>query len=51
MALKCEPYHPVDSEVYHIYSDCSSGNNIEVDKKKDGKGGNRPCKNFEARRS
>jgi hypothetical protein len=48
MAVKCDPYHSVDSKIYHIYSDCSLGNNIEVDKKRDGKGENRPCKNCEA---
>lgn len=51
MAIKCEPYRSVDSLVYHIYSDCSVGNNIEDDKKKDGKGKNRLCKNCEAMKS
>jgi len=43
MARKCSPYHSKDSDVYHIYSDCSSGNNIEKDKKKSGTGGKRLC--------
>ena len=33
MARPCAPYHSVDSDVYHIYSDCTVGNNIERDKK------------------
>lgn len=36
MAKLCNPYHSVDSEVYHIYSDCTVGNNIERDKKSPG---------------
>jgi len=34
MAIPCSPYHSVDSDVYHIYSDCSKGNDIEKDKKR-----------------
>jgi len=45
MANKCEPYHSVDSKVYHIYKDCSVGNNIEKDKLRPGKGKNRLCEN------
>lgn len=48
MANKCQPYHSVDSDVYHIYSDCTEGNNIESDKRRDGVGGNRLCKHCEA---
>jgi len=36
-------YHSIDSGVYHIYQKCSSGNNIESDKKKSGTGGKRLC--------
>ncbi len=43
MARKCSPYHSVDSDVYHIYSDCSAGNNIERDKRKKGPGGKKLC--------
>jgi len=43
MARSCNPYHSVDSDVYHIYSDCTVGNNIERDKKKSGTGNNRLC--------
>ena len=43
MARRCNPYHSVDSDVYHIYSDCTVGNNIERDKKKQGTGGKRLC--------
>lgn len=45
MARICNPYHSVDSDVYHIYSDCMVGNNIETNKRRPGKGGNRLCKN------
>jgi hypothetical protein len=38
MANKCQPYHSVDSDVYHIYSDCTVGNNIETDKRRIGEG-------------
>ena len=44
MANECEPYRSKDSHVYHIYSDCTQGNNIEVDKKMEGKGRNMLCK-------
>jgi len=33
MAKKCRPYHSSQSDVYHIYSDCSVGNNIPPGKK------------------
>jgi hypothetical protein len=48
MANKSQPYHSEDSDVYHIYSDCTVGNNIETDKRRNGEGGNRLCKNCEA---
>lgn len=48
MAVKCNPYHSVDREVYHIYKECTVGNNIEKDKRRIGDGGNRLCKNCEA---
>lgn len=44
MANKCQPYHSVDSNVYHVFSDCTVGNNIEIDKRMAGKGGMRLCK-------
>ena len=43
MAKSCNSYHSVDSDVHHIYSDCTAGNNIERDKKKSGTGGKRLC--------
>jgi len=43
MARPCSPYHSVDSDVYHIYSDCTKGNDIERDKKRSGTGGKRLC--------
>lgn len=43
MARPCNPYHSVDSDVYHINSDCTVGNNIERDKKRQGTGGKRLC--------
>jgi len=51
MANECQPYHSVRSYVYHIYSDCTVGNNIETDKRRDSKGEGaklRLCKNCEA---
>ena len=48
MAVKCDPYHSVDSKVYYIYNDCSLGNNIEVDKKEMARGKTGPPKNCEA---
>jgi len=44
MAESCAPYHSVDSDVYHIYKDCTVGNNIEKDKWRKGTGGKRLCK-------
>ncbi len=38
MATQCSPYHSVDQKVHHIYSDCTSGNNIEPDKRRSGTG-------------
>jgi hypothetical protein len=43
MARQTSPYHSVDGDVYHIYSDCTVGNNIERDKKRTGTGGKRLC--------
>ena len=43
MAIKCSPYHSVDQDVYHIYSDCTVGNNIERDKRREGTDGKRLC--------
>ncbi len=43
MARSCNPYHSKDSDVYHIFSDCTVGNNIERDKRKQGMGGNKLC--------
>jgi len=43
MAKQCSPYHSVDSDVYHIYSDCTKGNDIEKDKKRQGTGNKRLC--------
>lgn len=44
MARSCNPYHSVDSDVYHIYSDCTVGNNIEKDNKVPG-AAKKLCKN------
>lgn len=44
MARSCNPYHSVDSNVYHIYSDCTVGNNIEKDNKVSGTA-KKLCKN------
>jgi hypothetical protein len=43
MAKKCQPYHSMQSDVYHIYSDCSVGNNIPLGKKKQGSEGRKLC--------
>lgn len=43
MAIKCSPYHSVDGDVYHIYRDCTVGNNIEKNKKRSGMGGLKLC--------
>lgn len=43
MARGCSPYHSVDGDVYHIYSDCTKGNDIEKDKWRSGKDGLRLC--------
>jgi hypothetical protein len=42
---KVPPYHSVDQAVYHIFSQCTEGNNIEPDKLRSGTGGKRLCKN------
>lgn len=44
MARQCNPYHSKDSDIYHIYSDCTEGNNIEADNRKAGDA-KRLCKN------
>ena len=36
-----KPYFSVDSEVYHICSNCTTGNNIEPDKHRRGNPGRR----------
>jgi hypothetical protein len=45
MVRQCSPYHSIgrDSKVYHVYSDCAVGNNIERDKRRPGTGGKRLC--------
>lgn len=43
MARKCSPYHSVDSDVYHVYSDCTVRSNIERDKRRQGTGGKMLC--------
>jgi len=43
MARGCSPYHSVDRDVYHIYSDCTVGNNIERDNRRSGTGGLALC--------
>lgn len=44
MARSCAPYHSIDGRAYHIYIDCTVGNNIERDKKRRGTGNLRLCK-------
>jgi hypothetical protein len=44
MATRVPPYHSDDQDVYHVYKECSVGNNIERDNKKSGTGGKRLCK-------
>ena len=44
MAKKCKPYHSIDSEVCHIFSDCTVGNNIKRDNKRPRSDGKRLCK-------
>jgi hypothetical protein len=43
MAKRCSPYHSASSDIYHIYSDCSVGNNIPKGRKKQGIGERRLC--------
>lgn len=43
MARLTSPYHSVDGHVYHVYSDCSVGDNIERDKFRWGTGGRKLC--------
>lgn len=38
------------TEVYHIFRDCTLGNNIEVRNRTSGKGGKRLCKRCKRRR-
>jgi superfamily II helicase len=50
---KVTPYWSTDSDVYHVCSECSVGNNIESDKRRSGYDyGNRTkcdrCKDIEA---
>jgi len=44
MIPKVAPWHSVNSNVYHNNTNCNTGNNIEVEYRKPGKGGNRLCK-------
>jgi hypothetical protein len=43
MAKRCRPYHSMSSDVYHIYSDCSVGNNIPQGRKEQGIGDRKLC--------
>lgn len=43
MARLCAAYHSKDGSVYHIYSDCTKGNDIERDKRRQGTGNKRLC--------
>jgi len=43
MARQCNPYHSIGTKVYHVYSDCTVGNNIERDKRRSGTGGKKLC--------
>jgi len=38
MAIQVSPYHSIRGTVYHIYKDCTSGNDIERKYRKQGKG-------------
>lgn len=42
--MRVTAYHSVDQDVYHVYSQCVVGNNIEKDKLRQGTGGKRLCK-------
>lgn len=42
---KVSPYHSDGGTVYHIYSQCHLGNNIEKDKLRSGTGGLPLCDN------
>ena len=44
MAKRCKPYHSIGSEVCHIFSDCTVGNNIVRDNRRLGSGSKRLCK-------
>lgn len=37
-------YHAKDSDVYHIYENCTLGNNIEKENKVQGTGNKKKCK-------
>jgi hypothetical protein len=39
--LRIGPYFSVDSDVYHVCSNCAVGNNIETDKRRTGAYGRR----------
>ena len=47
---KATAYHAGDSDVYHIFDDCTVGNNIEPDKRKEGTGGKRLCQVCKAKK-
>ena len=36
-------WHAKDSDVYHVCSNCNTGNNIESENRRNGKGGNSLC--------
>ena len=45
MKKKAQPYHSKKStNVYHLFKDCSLGNNIDPGNAAKGKGGKRLCK-------
>ena len=42
---RVSPYHSVDGDVHHVYSQCHLGNNIEKDKLRAGSGNLPLCEN------
>lgn len=40
---KTNPWHSINSDVYHNNTNCTEGNNIESENRREGTGGKRLC--------
>jgi len=42
--VETSPWHSVKEDVHHDNTDCTEGNNIEPENRREGTGGKRKCK-------